>query len=72
MKIQKAHEVENVFRCETHYHKWGRVQGIKPNDSQMHSHFKNYTCAGVVNVQSLGWKGKKTLDSAPMIPLESS
>jgi hypothetical protein len=22
----------NVFRCETHFHKWGRVQGMKPND----------------------------------------
>jgi hypothetical protein len=32
---------------------------MKPNDSQMHSHFGSYICGKVVNVQSLGWKGKK-------------
>ncbi len=31
----KAHEVKSVFRCETHFHKWGRVQRLKPNDSHM-------------------------------------
>jgi hypothetical protein len=25
----------------------------------MHSHFGSYICGKVVNVQSLGWKGKK-------------
>ncbi len=55
----RAHEAKNVFKCETHSHKWGRMQGMKPNDSQMHSHFGSCTCVGVTNVQSLGWKGKK-------------
>ncbi len=32
---------------------------MKPNDSQVHSHFGNCACVGVANVQSLGWKGKK-------------
>jgi hypothetical protein len=40
------------------------MQGMKPNDSQMHSHFGscnfgNCTRARVVNVQGFGWKGKK-------------
>jgi hypothetical protein len=30
---------KKVFKNETHSHKWGRVQEIKPNDYQMHSHF---------------------------------
>ncbi len=30
-----------MFRCETHIHKWGRVQGMKPNDSQVRSHYRN-------------------------------
>jgi len=30
---------KNVLDSETHFHKWGRVQEIEPNDSQMHSHF---------------------------------
>jgi hypothetical protein len=37
---------------------------MEPNyDSQMHSHmhfhFRNYTCVGISNVHSLGWKGKQ-------------
>jgi len=40
----KAHEAKNVFRCETHFHKWGKVQGMKPNDSQVHSHFGSCKC----------------------------
>jgi hypothetical protein len=56
----KAHEAKSAFRCETHFHRWGRVQGLKPNDSQVHSHFGSYTRMGVVNIQSLGWKGKQT------------
>jgi len=26
----KAHEANNVFMCETHSYKWGRVQGMTP------------------------------------------
>ncbi len=61
----KAHEVESVFRCETHSHKWGRVQGMKPNDSQVHFHFGGCTRAKVVNVQNLGWKGRKIPNWTP-------
>jgi len=69
----RAHEVEGVFRCETHSHKWGGgMQGMKPNGSQVHSHFGNYIHARVVNVQRLGWKGKQTPNWAFMIPLERS
>jgi hypothetical protein len=50
---------EGVFGCETHFHKWGRVQKMQPNDSQVHSRFGSYTRARVLNVQSLCWKGKK-------------
>ncbi len=32
---------KNVFRCETNSQKWGRVQGMEPNDSQMHCYFVN-------------------------------
>ncbi len=32
----------------------GKVEGMKPNDSQVHSHFGSYTRARVVNVQNLG------------------
>ncbi len=28
-----------MFGCETHFHKWGKVQKMEPNDSQMHFHF---------------------------------
>ncbi len=41
---------ENEFRCETHSHKWGRVQGMEPNDSQVHFHFGNCIHARVANV----------------------
>jgi hypothetical protein len=41
---------ENVFSYETHTHKWGRVQGVEPNDSQVHSHFGNCIREGVMNV----------------------
>jgi hypothetical protein len=54
-----------VFRCETHFHKWGRVQGLKPNDFKMHSHFGSCTHVGVANVQSPGWKGKKNIKLGP-------
>jgi len=66
----RAHEVDSVFKCETHLHKWGKMQGMKPNDSQVHSHFGNCTRAGVVNVQNLGWKRKQAPNWAPRIPLE--
>jgi hypothetical protein len=58
VKCARAHEAKSVFKCDTHFHKWGKVQGMKPNDSQVHSHFGNCICAGVINVQSLDWKGK--------------
>jgi hypothetical protein len=45
---------ENVFRCETRSHKWGKVQGMEPNDSWAHSHFGSCTHAGVANVWNLG------------------
>jgi len=50
---------ENVFRCETHFHKWGRVQGMEPNGSQMHSHFGSYIRAGIMNVKLLVGKVNK-------------
>jgi hypothetical protein len=53
------------------FHKWGRVQGMKPNDSQMHSHFGSCICAGITNVWNLGWKGKQAPNWAPMKPLET-
>jgi hypothetical protein len=56
----KGHEANNVFRCETHSHKWGSVQGMKPNDSQVHSHFGTCIHVGVANVWNLGWKNKQT------------
>jgi hypothetical protein len=28
-----------------HTHKWGRLQGMKPDDSQVHSHFGSYECS---------------------------
>jgi hypothetical protein len=58
-EVQGPMSQESVFRCETHSHKWGRVQGMEPDDSQVHSHFGSYISVGVVNVQKLGWKGKQ-------------
>ncbi len=29
----RAYEAKSVFRCETHFHKLRRMQGMKPNDS---------------------------------------
>jgi hypothetical protein len=66
----KAHEAEKMFSCEAHCHKWGKMQGMKPNDSQVHSHFGSCICVGVVNVQNLGWKGKQAPNWAPRIPLK--
>jgi len=68
----KVHEAKSAFSYETHSHKWGKVHGMKPNDSQVHSHFGSYIRARVVNVQNLGWKGKQAPNWAPMIPLKSS
>jgi hypothetical protein len=62
----RAHEAKRVFRYETHFHKWGKVQGMKPHDSQVHSHFGSCTRAGVANVQNLGWKGKQAPNWASM------
>jgi len=36
------------------------MQGMKPNDSQMHSHFGSCIRVRVMNVQSLSWKEKNT------------
>ncbi len=33
--MQRPMKQDNVFRCETHFQKWGRVQGMEPNDFQM-------------------------------------
>jgi hypothetical protein len=41
---------KSVFECETHFHKWGRMQKKESNDSLMHSYFGCYTCAWVQNV----------------------
>jgi hypothetical protein len=30
LNVKRNHEAKSVFRCETHVHKWGRVQGMKP------------------------------------------
>jgi hypothetical protein len=49
-EVQGPNEAKNVFRCETHFHKWGKVQRMKPNDSQVHSHFGSCTRVEVVNV----------------------
>ncbi len=38
---------------------------MKPNDSQVHSHFGNCNHAKVANVWSLGWKGKKNTKLGP-------
>ncbi len=48
------------------------MQGMNPNDSQVHSHIGSCTHAGIKKFQSLGWKGKNTPNWAPMIPLEIS
>ncbi len=39
-----------MFKCETHIHKWGKVQEMESNDSQVHSHFGSCTCVGVQNL----------------------
>ncbi len=54
-----------MLRCETHFHKWGRIQRMKPNDSQVHSHFGDYICAGISNGWSLGWKRKISTKLGP-------
>jgi len=61
-----------VFKCETHSHKQERVQRMKPNDFQVHSHFGTYIHARVTNVWNLGWKGKQAPNWAPMTPLKRS
>jgi hypothetical protein len=65
----KVNEAERVFKCETHSHKLGRMQGMKLNDFQVHSYFGSCIRARIVNVQDLGWKGKKIANWAPMITL---
>jgi hypothetical protein len=46
------------------------MQEIKPNDSQMHFHFGNYSHTEVPNVHNLGRKDKKILNEAPKMSLE--
>jgi len=46
-----------------HSHKWGRMQGMKPNDSQVHSHFKSCIDAKAVNLHSFGWTCKILIES---------
>jgi hypothetical protein len=58
--VQGPMKPKELFRCETHFQKWGRVQGMKPNDSQVHSHFGSCICRGIMNVHSFGWKDKQT------------
>jgi hypothetical protein len=67
-----AHEAEIVFRCETHSHKWGKMQGMKPNDSQVHSHFGSYTRARVYKCLEPWLEGQKNTKLGPHIPLERS
>jgi hypothetical protein len=50
----------------------GEMQKMMSNDSQVHSHFGNYTHVEVPNIQSLGWKGKQAPNWVAMIPLELS
>jgi hypothetical protein len=52
--------------------KCGKMQGMEPNDSQVHSFFGNCTHARVANVQSFDWKGKQAPNWAPRKPLERS
>jgi hypothetical protein len=68
----KAHEAENVFRCETHFYKWKKGQGMKPDDSQVHSHFESYIHAKIRNVYNLGLKRKLMSNLAPKTSLERS
>jgi hypothetical protein len=49
-----------VFESETHFHKWGIVQKIEPNDFQIHSHFRSYIHVRVSNVQSLNFFKKNS------------
>ncbi len=59
-----------MFKSETYFHKWGKVQGMEPNGFQMHSHFGSCTCVGVVDVQIFGLKSKQTPNWASMTSLE--
>jgi hypothetical protein len=72
VKCKGQWDQESVFGCETHFHKWEKMQGMEPNDSQVHSHFGNHTHVRVTNVQHLGWKGKQTSNWAPKTPLKNS
>jgi hypothetical protein len=67
----RAHEGKRVCLSVKHILKWGTVQGMKLNNSQVHSHFASCTRARVVNVQNLDWKDKQAPNWGPRIPLES-
>jgi hypothetical protein len=40
----------SVFGSETYFHKWGRVQEIELNDSQVHFHFESCIHVIVLNI----------------------
>jgi len=46
------------------------MQGMNPNDSQVHSHFGSCICAKIADVWNLGWKGKQAPNWALKTPLE--
>jgi hypothetical protein len=48
--LQRMEQHKYWKSSETHFHKWGRVQEMEPNDSQVHSHFGSCTCVRVLNV----------------------
>jgi hypothetical protein len=68
VKCKGPWDQESVFRCEIHFHKWEKMQGMEPNDSQVQSHFGNCIHVRVTNVQNLGWKGKQTSNWALKTP----
>jgi hypothetical protein len=68
----KVHRPKNVLKGKTHFCKWGRMQGMERNDSQVHSLFGKCTHVGVMNVYSLGWKGKQAPNWALKTPLKKS
>jgi len=70
--MQSTWGQKSVSGSETHFHKWGRVQKIEPNDSQVHSHFGSCISVKVPNIYNLSWKNKQTSNLVPMRPLQNS
>jgi len=56
---------KNVLDSETHFHKWGKVQEIELNDSQMRSHFGGCIRAKVQNIQNFSWREQKNTNLGP-------